>query len=144
MPQRTIGEARQQLGSLEQAMSSRLLRPLQAELEAKCDEAHQMATRQMTESATHGHALVEAAVETFASIRSDLATLVHEGEAGRISARAFNERLGAVRHAQREAERRLAEGSRVAERLASIETDPLAWADDFYARFPPVRPTFSF
>jgi hypothetical protein len=144
MAQRTIGEARQQLDALSEVISPRALEPYRAEFDDARSAAVEMATRYMDETFGDAEVLGAALSEQLFAVRDGYAQLISEGEAGRIPAREFSERFTTLRRQQRDAERRAAEVARTADRLQGIESDPEAWTDTFYSRFPLVRPTFSF
>jgi hypothetical protein len=144
MPQRTIGEARQQLDALSELMSPKTLDPYRAEFDAAQMAALDMATRYMDRTVDDAEALSSRIEDQLREVHDGYAVLIREGDAGRIAGREFSERYTKLRYQQRSAERRLAEVARTADRLEGIETDPEAWADAFYSRFPLVRPEFSF
>jgi hypothetical protein len=144
MPQRIIGEARQHLDALGEVVSYKALEPYRAEFDTAQAAALEMATRYMDETAGDAETLSTQLHDQLGEVRDGYALLLSEGEAGRIPARDFNERLTKLRRQQRDAERRATEVERTADRLEAVESDPEAWADSFYARFPLVRPQFSF
>jgi hypothetical protein len=144
MPQRTITDARSQLDTLSQVMSQSFLEPLTAELEAAQLAAHEMADRQIDTLAGDAEELAASVQDELGEVRAGYTALISAGDVGSISARDFADQFNELRKRQRTAERRASELGRTAERLEQIERDPAAWADEFYDRFPPVRPNFSF
>jgi hypothetical protein len=52
--------------------------------------------------------------------------------------------LNALRARQRSAERLIARTDEAIAFVESIEADPVAYGDALYAKFPLIRPTFSF
>jgi len=144
MPQRTIQEARQHLDGLAEVMSPKALSPFQAEFDGAQTAAVDMATRHMDTTFAAVAALSDRVDDQVRDVRTGYARLIDEGQAGRITAREFNERFTKLRQQQRDAERRATEAARTAERLEAVELDPEGWADSLYQRFPLTRPHFSF
>lgn len=144
MPQHTITEAAQRLDELAPSLNQRQLSELETELEQVTAETQQRATAYLTSNVAEVQADQGTYTEEICRVRDELASLAEEGALGRLSASAYDERYRKLLAEQRRYERLSTQlGQRIAA-LEELQEDPVGWFDrHIHARYPSVRPTFS-
>ncbi len=142
--QRTIAEARQHLTDL----APQLNPDVWAQMDGEIKEAEQAATAKahtfISERFNEASAIGNETVTELCNVRDRANALVAAAKAGRLSAAEANDQLNALRSEYRRLEGDAGELARSAELIESIEGDPVGWADNAHARFPLIRPTFTF
>jgi hypothetical protein len=143
--QRTIGQAEQYLDLIADVMPRAVHEAFTAEVQSARVAANAMATRFMDDRTSEMSSVAEDVEEGLRAVRTEYRQLLGAAEAGRVSASDFSEQFAGLRQQQRGLELKTEEVERAAERVRTIEADPVAWADEtFYGKYPRLRPLFSF
>lgn len=143
MAKRSITEARNLVDNMT-GLSTAQQREVAGEITAAEREARGIADRMSQRRVDDIDAVRDDALADLCGVRDGFAALKKDADVGRISARDYQKRLGDLQAAQRRADRHLDEVDRAIEMVAGIEADPLAYAEGVYAKFPLIRPDFSF
>lgn len=143
MAQRSITEARnvfdQTIG-----LSPAQQRAAEAEISAAENEARDLAGRMSQSRVDDVAAMRDEALADLCGARDDFAALARDAELGRVSARDYASKLHTIQARQRRAERHLDDVTGAVDLVNAIDADPLAYAEGIYAKFPSIRPNFSF
>ncbi|MGI9121204.1 MAG: hypothetical protein ACR2G7_13990 [Acidimicrobiales bacterium] len=143
MAQRTIADA---TFALETAagLSDADRRTAQGEIEeAKrlaATSANELADARVVEVAE----LRDEALRELCDVRDAYAELINAAEIGRITAAECDRALNDLRARQRTAERTISRTSEALTFVEAVEADPVAYGDAICAKYPLIRPTFSF
>lgn len=143
MAQRTLAEARSVIDQMT-GLSPAQQREVAGEVTAAQREARSLADRMCQGRVDDIAAVRDDALAEVCAVRDGFAALKKDADVGRISARDYQKRLHDLQADQRRAERRLADIDQAVEFVAGIEADPIAYAEGVYAKFPLIRPNFSF
>jgi hypothetical protein len=142
--QRTVGEARQQLTEMAPQLNPESWAQLDGEVKhaeaAARIKADSFAAERYTEASAVGH---EAVVEV-CGLRDRAAQLASDAKAGHVSAADALARLNDLRNDYRRLERSASKLARSADVIEAVEGDPIGWVDSAHARFPAIRPNFTF
>lgn len=144
MGQHTISEAAQLLEDLAPSLNQRQLSALEEELAEVTTATQQRATTYLETRAGELQNDQNAYTEELCRVRDELTALADEGALGRLSAREYDERLRALLARQRRYERLATQADQRIAALEELHADPVGWFDQrIHARYPNVRPTFS-
>lgn len=141
--QSTIADARTALDTMA-GLSPAQQRAAEAEITAAEREAHTFAGRMSQARVDDVAAIRDDALAEVCGARDDFVALKREADLGRISARDYAKQLQSIQARQRRAERHLDDITAALDLVTTIEADPLAYTEGIYAKFPPIRPHFSF
>jgi len=141
---RTIQSAERELEAIAPGLNPVAFRQVQSEVDAAKTEATRFATAVAGDLASTVDVAREDTLMDLCEVRDALAALKKEGESGRLTARAYAAKLDVLRSRQRTAENTISRLAESAENLATIEEDPVAYADHFYDGTPLLKPDFTF
>lgn len=131
---RTIASAREEFEFVIPQLSDHWVsqgKKILADAEAKAKEqADQFLGRHEEEAL----ALRKDALQELTATRDELDQLATEGSHGRLPAREYSARLSELRERQQTAEAKLGRVEELADQIAEVESDPIAWFDSLTSR----------
>ncbi len=134
---RPLAEARR---DFEQFIAPRLnehqLREVRQRLEAAEGRARQRAAEYVVQREQEALALRDESLRELTEVRDEYDRLAITAPDGRTSARDLGAQLAELQRRQAAAEERLSRAEAVAERIAEVEEDPIAWFDSITAGKP--------
>lgn len=141
--QRTIADAQDTFDALA-GLSPADQKAFKAELDTAVREARAVAGRMAQGRVDDVAAVRDDALAELCAARDDFQALKRDADLGRVSARDYESRLRVIQARQRRADRHLADVTDAIALVEAIEEDPVAYAEGLYAKFPSIRPDFSF
>jgi chromosome segregation ATPase len=111
-------------------------------LQAAETRARQRADADLEEREQEVRQARDSILRELTEVRDELHELADEGKQGRISSANYLERLDHLRMRQRQAEEHLHELDQAIDQIATVEDDPIGWADDLASHYPRLREDF--
>src|SRR4051794_27295891 len=138
--ERTLTEARAALDVLPLTVEDR--RAFEAILSERVREGVVMISEDLDRDHTVLGDMIEEGRDAISEISTELRDLEAKAKAGAVNASEFGDGFDLLRERYEKVSNQLANSDRGIDRLAALEANPIAAADDFYRRFPAVRPSF--
>ena len=145
MARRTIAQARRILEQdIAPVVNDHVRRQYEAEINAASGQAKAAADRMLTRIINNMQSQRDEVLAEVCSLRDDFQALTDQGQLGTLSADDYHDRLKELQTRQRALSRKERDLVGMAERAEQIETDPEAYGDSLFAKFPQTQPDFTF